>query len=516
MKATALPPTAFYESLFDTMLDGLAYCQAIFDAQGKPIDFLYIKANEEFERLMGLKKVEGKKATQVMPGIMASNPELLEAYGRVSLTGKAERFETYLEPLGRSFLVSVYSPKKKFVAAMFQNITVRKEIEKDFESAKIAARNVLEDLQTEKERLAETMAKDEALLESIGEGLIAIDNDRKIMLMNKVAVDMLGWTMTDLIGQLIPDLPLEDESGNPISLDKHPSTIALASGEITKGSYFFIRKDKTRFPMAVTATPIKLNGQTIGLIEVIRDITQEEELDRAKTEFISIASHQLRTPVSGLSWLTEALQFTSENLNPKQKIYVQDLSMLSKRLIELVEDLLNISRIQMKTNLMTEKSLIEFPGFVEEFIKEIEPYAKSKKHIIVFNHGIVDSLALEINKKSLYNVFQNLVSNAIEYSPENTAVTIGLEKNEDFIKISISNKGSVIPKDEQAHLFGRFYRGESTKKMKAEGTGLGLYIIKMIIEEMGGKVGFESEDGKDTMFWFTVPLKSAIGIKTTK
>ncbi len=289
-------------------------------------------------------------------------------------------------------------------------------------------------------------------------------------------------------------------------------------------SDFAAKVSRGKFTGVISPDLLKQKDEFGQLGKLFNDMVQDlEVLDRAKTEFISIASHQLRTPISGLNWLTEALQYGSENLNPKQKTYVRDLAMLSKRLVSLVEDLLNISRIELKTALITEKSQIDIYNFLEEFVKEMEPYAKSKKHTIVFNKSIARPFTIEVNKKSLYNILQNLVSNAIEYSPENTAVTINLEKAsstsspqaDGFIKISISNKGPVILKDEQTHLFERFYRGESAKKMKAEGTGLGLYIIKMIIEEMGGKVGFVSEEGKDTTFWFSIPLKGVIIDKST-
>ena len=136
-------------------------------------------------------------------------------------------------------------------------------------------------------------------------------------------------------------------------------------------------------------------------------------------------------------------------------------------------------------------------------------YAILKKHSIILKDEIARPIVIEINKRALSNILQNLISNAIEYSPENTAVTINLEKTDGFVKVSVSNKGPTIPKEDQRHIFGKFYRGEGAKKMKIEGTGMGLYIVKATIEESGGKVGFESKEGEDTVFWFTIPLKVA-------
>src|SRR3990167_5839208 len=141
---------AFYKSLFDYTFDGLAYCQMIFDAGKNPIDWIYVKVNKNFEKLTGLKDAEGKKVSKLIPGINATNPELFNIYGRTALTGEPKRFETYVEPLSRWFLISVYSPQKGFFIAIFQNITERKQIEKDLEDSNIAAQNVLDDLDDEK------------------------------------------------------------------------------------------------------------------------------------------------------------------------------------------------------------------------------------------------------------------------------------------------------------------------------------------------------------------------------
>ncbi|HTE48782.1 MAG TPA: PAS domain S-box protein, partial [Candidatus Paceibacterota bacterium] len=153
--------------------------------------------------------------------------------------------------------------------------------------------------------LERSSAKNEAMLGAIGDGLIAVDNDRKIMFLNKVAVDMIGWKTNNLIGKIITELPLQDEKGNFIPLNLRPTTLALKSDKRTEVTYFYVRPDKTRFPMSITVTPIKINNKTIGLIEVIRDITLEKEIDRAKSEFISLASHQLKTPPTAIKLLIE-------------------------------------------------------------------------------------------------------------------------------------------------------------------------------------------------------------------
>ncbi|MFA5714473.1 MAG: PAS domain S-box protein [Candidatus Paceibacterota bacterium] len=165
----------FYKELFDNMVDGLVYCQMVFDLRGNPFDFICLKINKNFEKITGLKKVIGKKATELIPEIKTSNHELIDICGQVSLTGESKSFEIYIKPLSRWFFISAYSPQKNFFVAIFQNITNRKKIEKDLENANTAALNVFEDLQAEKEALARAKAKDEALLESIGEGVVATD-----------------------------------------------------------------------------------------------------------------------------------------------------------------------------------------------------------------------------------------------------------------------------------------------------------------------------------------------------
>src|SRR3989344_6142953 len=153
---------------------------------------------------------------------------------------------------------------------------------------------------------------------------------------------------------------------------------------------------KTREELAIQkwGTEKTLGGMKVLVTELIQKGKEIEGVNRAKTEFISIASHQLRTPVSALNWLTEALQFNSQNLNPKQQVYVRDLSVQAKRLIELIEDLLDFSRIELKTALQ-EKHMIDISSFINKFVKEMESYAASKKHTIILNVKIAGPLTIE-------------------------------------------------------------------------------------------------------------------------
>ncbi|MBI2063373.1 MAG: PAS domain S-box protein [Candidatus Yanofskybacteria bacterium] len=394
-------------------------------------------------------------------------------------------------------------------------LTMRAQVYTTDEVGKLALEfnTMLDTIQKQIKDMGNVKARSEAILLAIGDGLVVVDREKKIHLVNKAFETLTGWNEKEVLGKLIYEvLPREDENGNLMPSKDGVLTRILGATTTTTTTttttWNYIRKDKTKFPGASTISTIVIGGKIIGAVEVFRDITEEKELERSKTEFISIASHQLRTPVSGLNWLTEALRSSSQNLNEKQTKYVGDLYTFSKRLTELIENLLDFSRIELKAK-TEDKSPIEIVRFIEDFMGNMKLYADSKNHKIIFNKKMKDQLIVGISSRALYNVLQNLVSNAIDYSPGDKSVTIDLEGFGDFIKVSVCNNGPTISKEDRNHIFGRFYRTESAKKIKPEGTGLGLYVVKAVIEEAGGEVGFESEEGKDTVFWFTLPLKKA-------
>lgn len=378
---------------------------------------------------------------------------------------------------------------------------------KELSDSQKAMMNVLNDLQETKGEVEQEVAKYEALLSSIGDGVIAVDNDEAIIFINDSGAKILGLSLQDIIGRKLVDMvKMENEKGELVSRDSRLMAAAMRTGvPSSSSSYYYIPKNKKRFPVSITVNPIIFGKKIIGAIEVFRDITKEKELDKARSEFISIASHQLRTPVSALNWITESLRGSLRGLNEKQKEYFDDFSISTNRLVKLVEDLLNVSRIEMGTLKLDTKEVV-LADFIDDFMKSMKPFADLKKHKLVLKNLSGTGLSVIIDPKVIYDILQNLVSNAIDYSPQSTVVTIILEEDGDYGKISVTNKGPVITEEEQSHLFQKFYRSETGKKMKQEGTGLGLYIVKSLVENSGGKVGFISQKSKETVFWFTIPL----------
>ena len=501
----------FYRSLFDSMSDGLAYCQMIFDTQGRPVDWIYLKVNKNFEKLTGLKKIAGKKVTKAIPGIASSNPELFEIYGRVSLTGKPESFETYVKPLLRWFSVSVYSPKKKFFVAVFQDTTSQKKTEKKLKDARIAAQNVLEDLSIEKTEIETARAREEAILLSIGDGLISTDKKGNVTFINRSAEKLLSLKNEEIIGKSLAEVVhIEDEKGIPIPLQKRPINMALSVGTTTTTTtYYYVRKDKTKFPVAITITPIKLEGKTVGTIGIFRDITRETDVDRAKTEFVSLASHQLRTPLSVIKWYSKMLlDGDVGKMTEKQKEYLEEIHTGNERMVALVNALLSVSRIELGTFSVVPKK-VNLVTICKEVLGGIkEDIARRGLHVREEFKKVPD---MKADPSYVRIIFQNLLTNAVKYTPKKGVIIITIDKKATDILISVKDTGYGIPEKSKEKIFTKLYRADNVVTKDTDGTGLGLYITKSIIEQAAhGKIWFESEENKGTTFFVSLPLTGMI------
>ena len=357
--------------------------------------------------------------------------------------------------------------------------------------------------------LKESKAKDEAILASIGEGLIVIDNTGVILLVNDAFEKLLGWGKDEVYGKKITDIiSTIDEHGNSVQQTtmflENAVNNKTTTSVSTKHILQYRKKDGSFFPVAITMSPVIFEGQVIGAVEVFRDITQEREIDKVKTEFVSLASHQLRTPLTSINWYTELLSSEIANsLSEDQKKYLNEITTGSKRMVDLVNALLNASRIEMGT-FAVDPTPTDVLKLLQSVLDELRYLTDQKKiKIIVSNDNVPE---INVDPKLFRIVYQNLLTNAVKYTPEEGLVRVTHQISNNNLLITISDTGYGIPKAQHEKIFQKLFRADNVRERDTQGTGLGLYIVKSIVEHSGGKIWFESQENMGTKFYVQIPL----------
>ena len=257
-----------------------------------------------------------------------------------------------------------------------------------------------------------------------------------------------------------------------------------------------------------------------GVIVVFRDVSKEYELDKAKTEFVSLASHQLRTPLSAINWYAEMLlDGTAGKMSKDANDYIREIYEGNQRMVELVNSLLDVSRLELG-KLSNNAEPTDFIALVNSLEKELQTMIVSKK--LSFSKKLPSKMnAVSADPKLLRMIVQNLLSNAVKYTPDNGTVSVQLrDANEHDIKksgrrvttpalfFSVADTGYGIPAAQQAKIFSKLFRADNVRTLDVEGTGLGLYIVKEVIKKLGGAVWFESKESVGTTFYVVLPLKT--------
>jgi len=249
---------------------------------------------------------------------------------------------------------------------------------------------------------------------------------------------------------------------------------------------------------------------------LVNSFARVAEANRMKSEFVSIVSHQLRTPLSALKWSLDLLRSKRlGEINGKQKEYLDIVNESGVKMIKLVNDLLNVNRIEEGRFAMMPK-LFPLSELIEETVKELKLMAEAQHVELIFKNHKKNS-DVYADQEKIRMVVQNLIDNAIKYSKkEGGKIEINLDIDKDeFIKVNVKDNGVGIPNIAQKQVFGKFFRGDNLIKQKVEGTGLGLFIAKGIIKISGGDMGFESKEGIGSSFWFTLPVPSKKIIKSS-
>lgn len=395
-------------------------------------------------------------------------------------------------------------------------------------SEKITA---LETLKIEGKKLTQEKARTDAVFLSIGDGLVVTDREGRITMINKAFEHLLGWTKEEALGKVFVDIvPKEDEKGVRI-MNEDRTTHKTLSGNKTEVSgphqiHYLVRKDGTRFPVSMTSNAVH-DGNMEGVVQVFWDITKEKEIDTAKTEFVSLASHQLRTPATNMKWFLEMLLSGEVGaLNKKQKEYFDEVYKNNQRMIGLINTILNVSRIELGifevTPIPTDmKSLIS--GILDEHQSLIK-----EKSLMVRESYASDLSTILIDPKLVRIVIHNLISNAVKYTPPKGRIDLdvyikkreenvsGRKMKKDSIIVAVHDTGYGIPANQVKKIFTRLFRADNVRQKDTDGTGLGLYLARMIAEHTKGDLWCESTIRKGSTFYLAMPtegMKKKSGLK---
>lgn len=364
---------------------------------------------------------------------------------------------------------------------------------------------LVDELERNQSQLSLEKAKTESIINSIPDAIVASSRDGNIFMINKAAEQMFEIPSEELMGKFLDTIyPLTELKRNP-QYDIVPTQEALKGKIETQEFDFRMIQSKTTISVQNVASPIYLKGEIIGAIDVFRDITREKEVDRAQKEFVSLASHQLRTPITSINWNAEILVSDLEAQGELQE-YAQEILRENRRMQRLVNALLNLSRIDLGSVKFV-LDTIQVKEFIDNLVQSLNIEMEQHGTQVVVN--IDEDLTIVNDPVHIDVIFTNLISNAIKYTPEqNGEVEVtAWQTDGNTVLFKVQDNGLGIPQDEQSQIFSRLFRAHNAKETDTDGNGLGLYIVKQLVDTMEGEIWFESKKNQGTKFFLSVPRK---------
>ncbi|MFA6410858.1 MAG: ATP-binding protein, partial [Candidatus Buchananbacteria bacterium] len=379
---------------------------------------------------------------------------------------------------------------------------------KDLEDQKKAILNVLEDVEEEKtktESLAKDLEKFKMAVDNASDHIVITDPDGIILYANQSVEEITGYPVKEIIGQKAGS---KENWGGLMNANVYKNfwdTIKKKK-KVYIGELNNRRKNGQDYEVIASVSPVlDAKGEVLFFIGIERDITKEKQIDKAKTEFVSLASHQLRTPLSAINWYAEMLLAgDAGKISKEQKKYLAEIYRGNQRMVDLVNALLNVSRIDLGT-FAIEPVPTDIIELAKSVVGELQPQIKIKK-LKLGEDFAKDLPTMMVDPKLIRIIFQNLLSNSVKYTPEKGQIDFMIKKDKNSILVTVRDNGYGITKSQQNKIFEKLFRADNVREKDTEGTGLGLYIVKAIVDQAKGKIWFESEENKGTTFYVSLPL----------
>lgn len=366
-------------------------------------------------------------------------------------------------------------------------------------------------------KLSAVEGKSDVVINAINDGVLAISKDGNIELINPSAQQIIGWEQGDALGLNWKSvLKLVASDGKEVDDLENPISQSLSKNQPAHSDKFFLlTSSEKRILVSVVSSPVGTDGE--GVIVVFRDITKEKAEEREQAEFISTASHEMRTPVASIEgYLGLALNPATANIDEKARDFITKAHESAQHLGRLFQDLLDISKVEdgrMKNN----PKIININEFLKEIFEGLAPKANEKQLNYIFAPDTID----EGKEKSLQPIFyanidpdhfrevaSNLIENAIKYTPSGD-VAVDITGDDKQISISVKDSGIGIPAEDIPHLFQKFYRVDNSDTREIGGTGLGLYLSRRLAETMSGNLRVESKYKEGSTFYLEIPRVSS-------
>ncbi len=364
--------------------------------------------------------------------------------------------------------------------------------------------------------LSQVANKSEIVINAIADGVIAINAAGTIQLINPAAQTIMGWGKQDAMELDYRSVfRLLDPKNRVVTEDNDPIQQVLHTNQsITTNDFSLTTAAGKKMIISLLVSPVGQPGT--GAIIVFRDITGDVAENRQKAEFVSTASHEMRTPVAAIEgYLGLALNPQTATIDEKARAYLQKAHESAQHLGQLFQDLLDVSKAE-DGRLNTNPVPIEVASFVRDIIATLMPKAIEKNINLKFapdesgpnNQTVTPAYYVRVDSSHYREVLSNLIDNAIKYTKNDGTATVDIVGDESHVTISIVDSGIGIPAEDLPHLFQKFYRVDNTDTREIGGTGLGLYLCRRLVEAMDGRIWVESEYGKGSMFFVELPRLS--------